>query len=580
MSESTGDMVGAATAGGIERMVYLDPRSLRPSPLQPRKRHNEKADAELRESVRGRGVLQSLLVRNVASEPGIYSFEVVFGHRRCEAARATGQALVPCIVREMSDDDVREAQLIENAQREDVHPLEEADALAELLERRTLAEVAKRVGKPASYVAQRVVLRSLSDAAREHFFADRIDLRQALAIARAPVHAQEQLVDLAVTHRYSGAALTRQALDRVLELSSAPFSRKSKSLVVAAGSCDACPKQTGNQAALFEDDGIGEKLRVSACLDRECFIAKVDAHFEQAAKKGHPDAYLSGNEASAAVTYGSGYLNLDSVAEWREQKPVKIRQVLEEAGLAALGIVFAHETGTPIIHELVRETALTDALKGQRATKKTAAVRTLIAELKDDESGSVSPMSRESAEESLAKAREAEKRAAEKGRQRTEARSRVVSSVVEHVENLKTPASPQWWRWLLRALLQSMWVDTIRQVATRRGWWKAAEEAAKAKGKKDDDSWRDPAGIVWRASLDFEMAELRALVTEIMLCVPSFDPFRSRTGKRDEDPRAVDPVRDLADVYNFDLDATLKEVETEARDRKKQKKAGKKGSAK
>ena len=67
---------------------------------------------------------------------------------------------------------------------------------------------------------------------------------------------------------------------------------------------------------------------------------------------------------------------------------------------------------------------------------------------------------------------------------------------------------------------------------------------------------------------------------DVMLCVPSFDPFRSRSGKRDEDPRAVDPVRDLADVYSFDLDATLKEVETEARDRKKQKKAGKKDGTK
>ena len=352
--------------------------------------------------------------------------------------------------------------------------------------------------------------------------------------------------------------------------------------MVAAGACDACPKQTGNQSALFEDDGIGEKLRASACLDRACFVSKVDAHFEQAAKKSASGEYLSGEAAALALTAGNGYLHLDSVAEWREQKPINVRQMLDEAGLGAVGVVYAHEVGSHAIYELVRETALTEALKGSRASKKTTRVRDLLSEESAlREGGPLPPMSSEQVQDSLEKAREAEKRAAEKGRQRTEARSRVVASVVEHVAAQKSALiqDARWWRWLLRALLQSMWVETIRQVATRRGWWKAAEEAAKT-SKKSDDRWRDPQGIVWRAAADLGHTELRALVTEIMLSVPTFDPFKPRPAKLDTDPRAEDPVRDLADSLGFDLDATLKEVEAEARERKKQKASKKKGGAK
>ena len=137
--------------------VMLRISELEPNREQPRKDFDEKAMAELADSISQHGVLQPLLVRPIFGG----GYQIVAGERRWRAARMAGLAEVPAMVREMNDGEVMELALIENLQREDLTPLEEARGYQTLLEKYELTqeEVAKTVGKsrPAVTNAMRLL---------------------------------------------------------------------------------------------------------------------------------------------------------------------------------------------------------------------------------------------------------------------------------------------------------------------------------------------------------------------------------------------------------------------------------------
>ena len=122
----------SSTAGGQgadARTLMLDVECMEPNPSQPRKRMEREALEELASSIRTEGIIQPLLVRS-AKTPGRY--EIIAGERRWRAAKMAGLREVPAYVREMSDQDVMVAALVETLQREDLNPAEEARALQEL----------------------------------------------------------------------------------------------------------------------------------------------------------------------------------------------------------------------------------------------------------------------------------------------------------------------------------------------------------------------------------------------------------------------------------------------------------------
>jgi ParB family chromosome partitioning protein len=144
----------------------LDVDCMEPNPRQPRKRMEREALEELASSIRTEGIIQPLLVRSAAT-PGRY--ESIAGERRWRAAKMAGLREVPAYVREMSDQDVMVAALVENLQREDLNPAEEARALQELKERLSLTqeELAQRLGKSRSMVANALRLLQLPESALE-----------------------------------------------------------------------------------------------------------------------------------------------------------------------------------------------------------------------------------------------------------------------------------------------------------------------------------------------------------------------------------------------------------------------------
>jgi len=145
--------------------VELKISELEPNREQPRREFDEKAMAELADSIAQHGLLQPLLVRPLFGG----GYQIVAGERRWRAARMAGLSEVPAVVREMSDHEVMELALIENLQREDLTPLEEANGYQTLLDKygMTQEEVAKTVGKSRPAVANALRLLHLPEAIRE-----------------------------------------------------------------------------------------------------------------------------------------------------------------------------------------------------------------------------------------------------------------------------------------------------------------------------------------------------------------------------------------------------------------------------
>ena len=134
------------------------------NPDQPRKTFTESELADLAASIRERGVLQPILLRSVQNRP--YLYEIIAGERRFRASRMAGLTEIPALVRSMDDNNAREVALIENVQRENLNPIEEANAYKNLMEccDYELDDVSRLIGKSASYIRNMLRLTSLPES--------------------------------------------------------------------------------------------------------------------------------------------------------------------------------------------------------------------------------------------------------------------------------------------------------------------------------------------------------------------------------------------------------------------------------
>jgi ParB/RepB/Spo0J family partition protein len=156
--------------------------------LNPRKHFDAKAMQELTDSVKAQGVVQAIVVRP-NGKPGTY--EIVAGERRWRAAKAAGLAEIPATIRELTDAQALELAVIENNQRENLHPLEEAEGYEALLKQKhanlskyTVEDLMAKIGRSKSYVYQRLKLLDLCEEARKAYYAGKLDYSKAVLIAR------------------------------------------------------------------------------------------------------------------------------------------------------------------------------------------------------------------------------------------------------------------------------------------------------------------------------------------------------------------------------------------------------------
>ena len=189
----------AARAADGLRELPID--SLQPGKYQPRTHMDQETLAELAASIKAQGVMQPVLVRPA----GEGRYEIVAGERRWRAARMAGLSVVPTLVRDIPDRQALAAALIENIQREDLNPLEEAQGIQRLVQEFGLTHqsVADSVGRSRAAVSNLLRLLELAPPVRELVSQRKLDMGHARALLALPVTGQVALARAAVEHQWS-----------------------------------------------------------------------------------------------------------------------------------------------------------------------------------------------------------------------------------------------------------------------------------------------------------------------------------------------------------------------------------------
>lgn len=175
-------------ADNTRNYFLCDIELIRPNRYQPRRRFADADLAELSDSIREQGILQPLLVR----KDGL-GYELVAGERRLRASRMAGLQRVPVVIKDISDEALLEMSIIENIQREDLNPLDEAEAYHLLMTEFNLTqeEAAKRVGKSRPAVANSLRLRQLPDQIKDNILDSTLSMGHARALLGAETPAQQ-----------------------------------------------------------------------------------------------------------------------------------------------------------------------------------------------------------------------------------------------------------------------------------------------------------------------------------------------------------------------------------------------------
>ncbi|WP_084448442.1 ParB/RepB/Spo0J family partition protein [Desulfovibrio inopinatus] len=177
-------LLGSSSARQTNDTVRVAPLGhIRPNPNQPRREFSKEALHDLSESIREQGVLQPVLVREVRGAHPV-RYEIVAGERRWRASQMAGLEEIPIVVRNVTDEQSLALALIENLQREDLNPMEEAMGLQELISRFSLSqeELSKKIGKSRSAIANTIRLLQLPDAIKEDVASARLSAGHARSL--------------------------------------------------------------------------------------------------------------------------------------------------------------------------------------------------------------------------------------------------------------------------------------------------------------------------------------------------------------------------------------------------------------
>lgn len=312
----------AAIFRGESAAELLPLAMIDPSGTNPRRTFDKDKLRELQDSIATAGVLQPVLVRPHPKNAA--RFELVVGERRFRAAKAAGLEKIPAVVRTLTDEQALEVQCIENLQREDVEPIEEAEGYERLIKayKHTVEDLAHKLGKSKSYVYQRLKLCALTEKGREWMRKGVLTPAGALIIARMPVPSYQDEVLRDLTRYMDSDTLSpariRNHVEReyMLILDGKGFPPTDATLIPAAGACGTCPKRTGNAPNLF-----GDIKNKDTCTDPKCFHAKREAHISRvrAEAQAKGQTVISGKKAKELMPYqyshdiAGGYVRLDQV---------------------------------------------------------------------------------------------------------------------------------------------------------------------------------------------------------------------------------------------------------------------------
>lgn len=211
-----------------ESILEVEIRLIEPNPNQPRKLFDQGKLEELASSIREHGIVQPLVVRPKASK----GYEIVAGERRWRAAQLAGLTKVPALIRDFSEAETMEIALIENLQREDLNPLEEAEAYKLLLEEFQLTqdELAKRLGKSRPQISNTLRLLHLAPTVRENLRAGSISMGHAKVLLGVENAEEQQRLAVRVAAEGLSVRQLEEALRRPVSPAEKPAKRERESL--------------------------------------------------------------------------------------------------------------------------------------------------------------------------------------------------------------------------------------------------------------------------------------------------------------------------------------------------------------
>lgn len=304
----TADQFGTAKIGDLV-----------PSKDNPRKSFREQPLKDLVESIKEKGVLTPLLVRRHKGK-----LEILAGERRFKASKEAGLDKVPVQITEVNDNTAFELMVIENLQRDDVHPMDEAKAFSTLYAKLGVEQggwknddpadkpfkvIAEKTGKTAAYVKQNIQLTSLIPKAMEYFYEDVLTVEHALLICKLSEKDQEKILSEKIMSWGETYAKPLPEWKQWVEssttrrLSMAPFDLNDEKLFEPAGACATCSKNTKCNVLLFDDMQDADAM----CTDRECFKTKIRKHLtrERNKLKDKGTDFLDGGYENGYYTKGA-----------------------------------------------------------------------------------------------------------------------------------------------------------------------------------------------------------------------------------------------------------------------------------
>jgi ParB family chromosome partitioning protein len=300
-------------------------------PSQPRKTFNEESLNELAGSIKKHGVIQPITV-----QPLEKAYIIVMGERRFRASKIAGKKTIPCIVREFSSDDVREVQIIENLQREDVDTIEEAEAISYLIEKYSPEEISKRIGRSIPFVYQRVKLGQLIEPFKETVRSKKLPLGLAVRVAAFSAEDQNIMADH-LGNDFMEWQVKSLISDTTFDLVSAPFNLDDEYLLPKAGACSVCPFNTLNNGDLF---GEGKAI----CTKGNCFQAKKTKSFLKLVK----EAKVTGDIIIPDV-------NSWNIADSKNQEIIKIMESHKFKVFCSYQVSYLKEPDKPTFEEIIRD---------------------------------------------------------------------------------------------------------------------------------------------------------------------------------------------------------------------------------
>lgn len=293
---------GAIVPAGNVRHEDVGLDQIQECPTNPRRTFNQAGLEEMAETIKLVGVMQEILLRPMWAGDVMTHYEIVFGHRRFRASKLAGMTTIPAMIRELTDAQSARLQAIENLQREDLDPIEEAQGYADLIKTPGLnaLDIGTEIGKSRTFVYNQIKLLKLCEIGKRLVRCGVLKTELAIEVARlttedlqlAALKLITQHADISIeasetwadnppefqlmSYR-SGCNMIEQRFKR--HLRDAIFGRSIMFLVADRPDCNSCPERAGN---IPDMNAKGD--RADICTNPECFELKTQAHLAQIAK--------------------------------------------------------------------------------------------------------------------------------------------------------------------------------------------------------------------------------------------------------------------------------------------------------